>query len=58
MLRVWDGCLLIACENGTYGRDCNKTCGHCRDGSSCLHTNGTCLTGCDSGYFGDLCKRG
>lgn len=49
---------LSGCEIGTYGVDCNKTCGHCRDLHQCSHTNGTCLTGCVAGYQGSLCKTG
>ena len=47
---------MLACENGTYGYDCNNTCGHCTDKETCSHTNGTCLVGCDPGYVGELCK--
>lgn len=46
----------IACENGRYGDKCSETCGHCRNVTQCLHTNGTCLTGCKPGYQGKLCK--
>ena len=48
---------LLACNQGTYGRDCNKTCGHCLQQTDCHHINGTCLTGCKPGYFGELCKE-
>ena len=48
----------LVCENGTYGHDCDYTCGHCRDDEHCYHTNGTCLNGCKSGYIGHLCKKG
>lgn len=44
------------CEIGTYGVDCNETCGHCRDLNQCSYTNGTCFTGCNAGYHGDQCK--
>lgn len=44
------------CDVGSYGYDCNETCGHCRDVSQCSNINGTCLTGCDAGYQGDTCK--
>lgn len=50
--------LQLVCENETYGQECNYTCGQCRDNKNCYHTNGTCLSGCDPGYFGDLCKTG
>ena len=45
-----------ACVVGTYGNNCNNTCGNCLNVNECFHTNGTCLTGCDPGYTGDLCK--
>ena len=50
--------VILACENGTYGYDCNNTCGHCTDKESCFHTNGTCRFGCNPGYMGELCKTG
>lgn len=48
--------LSIVCETGTYGFDCNETCGHCRDVNQCMHSDGLCLTGCDNGYQGTLCQ--
>lgn len=44
------------CDKGWYGDQCREQCGHCRDANQCLHTNGTCITGCMTGYYGDLCK--
>ena len=52
------GFVLIACNNGTYGKECNNTCGYCLDQDECHHINGTCVKGCDPGYIGDLCKTG
>lgn len=46
------------CEIGTYGVNCNETCGHCRDLNQCSYTNGTCFTGCNAGYHGAQCKTG
>ena len=46
----------IACETGTYGKDCSNACGHCLNETNCIHTNGTCTTGCEAGYFGNICK--
>lgn len=46
------------CRKGSYGINCNETCGQCRDIIQCSHINGTCLTGCESGFRGDLCKTG
>lgn len=50
--------VLIACEGGTYGAGCKEACGYCRDGNQCSNINGTCLTGCDTGFKGDFCKTG
>ena len=47
-----------ACLNGTYGQECNNTCGNCFGQEQCLHTNGTCLSGCDTGFVGEECKTG
>lgn len=46
----------VACEGETYGAGCKETCGHCHDVNQCSKINGTCLTGCDAGFEGDLCK--
>lgn len=48
----------IVCENGTFGKECKDTCGHCIDNGYCYHTNGTCVNGCMPGYYGQLCKAG
>lgn len=48
----------VACAEGSYGVDCNLTCGHCLDVNQCSNINGTCLNGCDAGYQGDLCNNG
>lgn len=48
--------VLPDCDNGTYGKDCNNTCGHCFDKNSCFHSNGSCLNGCEPGFTGELCK--
>lgn len=50
--------LSIACEEEKYGADCKEICGHCRDVKQCSYNNGTCLTGCDAGFKGNLCKTG
>lgn len=47
--------LTKACDKGLFGDNCSETCGHCRD-NKCSNFNGTCITGCDAGYQGDLCK--
>uniref|UniRef100_K1Q3Y1 Multiple epidermal growth factor-like domains 10 n=1 Tax=Magallana gigas TaxID=29159 RepID=K1Q3Y1_MAGGI len=45
-----------ACDTDSFGDNCTKTCGHCRDVNQCSNINGTCMTGCDVGYHGGLCK--
>nr|XP_034321489.1 multiple epidermal growth factor-like domains protein 10 isoform X2 [Crassostrea gigas] len=45
-----------ACSRGYYGAECQQECGHCRDLSPCVHTNGSCLTECVDGYSGEMCK--
>lgn len=50
--------IIPECERWLYGIECSETCGHCRDVSQCSNVNGTCLTGCDAGFKGDLCKTG
>ena len=56
VINLSQGFVLIACSNGTYGKECNHTCGYCLDQDECHHINGTCVKGCDPGYLGDLCK--
>ena len=48
--------LYLECEIGKYGNQCQSTCGACLHPSQCSHVDGTCLTGCASGYTGRLCK--
>lgn len=48
--------LLIACDKGLYGVECNETCGYCREINHCFHIDGRCLTGCNESYLGELCK--
>lgn len=49
---------LIACQPGTYGHNCQDTCGYCLNFDDCYHVNGTCHLGCEPGYKGDICKIG
>lgn len=48
--------IVLECDTGTYGIRCEKQCGHCRDPNRCSNVNGSCLTGCEAGYKGNLCK--
>ena len=47
---------LSECDLGTYGDMCNEKCGNCQDQTKCHHSNGTCLSGCNYGFQGALCK--
>lgn len=49
---------LIECSDDTYGLECVNQCGHCSNGDSCNHVNGSCLNGCDAGFSGDTCDTG
>lgn len=49
--------ILTDCKEGSYGYECNETCGHCRNNGFCFHINGTCLTGCSAGFTGEVCKK-
>ncbi|XP_078575702.1 uncharacterized protein LOC144861604 [Branchiostoma floridae x Branchiostoma japonicum] len=47
--------------SGSYGPDCDTTCGHCYQGQTCNRFDGTCPTGesheCAAGYHGDNCHQ-
>jgi hypothetical protein len=47
-------CHVTACLTGTYGSDCVQTCANC-NGRQCDTDSGNCLSGCKSGWFGDMC---
>lgn len=48
----------LECDKGKFGLHCNQTCGNCLNKEQCHYINGTCLNGCDSGYYGSECKEG
>lgn len=39
-----------ACKYGRYGLNCSLDCGNCLDSTNCNHVNGTCTSGCASGW--------
>ncbi|KAI8506614.1 hypothetical protein Bbelb_160410, partial [Branchiostoma belcheri] len=47
--------------SGTYGPDCNTTCGHCYGSQNCDRFDGRCPNGwfsvCAAGYNGDKCDQ-
>lgn len=48
--------LILVCDEGLYGGDCNEICGYCFDVKQCFKIYGICLIGCDIDYKGDMCK--
>ena len=50
--------IFAECDGGEFGQNCKESCGKCVKEEQCDHVNGTCMNGCDSGYFGTLCDKG
>lgn len=48
----------LECPNQTYGLECKKICGNCKNKESCHHVDGSCLNGCDKGVYGEKCDIG
>ena len=47
------------CSVGSYGNNCELTCGHCAGESNrCDSVSGNCSSGCTSGYEGARCDQG
>ena len=44
-----------ACEAGTYGLGCSKTCGNCI--GTCNPENGVCALGCKDGWINSQCTE-
>lgn len=49
---------IAECQNKTYGPGCLESCGRCLSGQQCNNVNGTCLNGCEAGYYKPRCKQG
>lgn len=51
---------LTECGRDHYGLGCKKACSErgCNGNSSCNRHNGSCDTGCLTGWVGDDCGRG
>lgn len=47
--------LIEECNDGTYGKNCNNTCGHCDP--PCDKITGKCPHGCKPGYEGVFCNK-
>ena len=44
------------CETGSYGKNCEETCGYCKDRRPCDIVNGNCTNGCEAWYTSNICK--
>ena len=47
----------VDCEPGTYGKNCEEDCGHCKERKPCDIKDGHCTTGCETWYTSAICKR-
>lgn len=48
----------LECLPGYFGVDCRESCsGHCINDESCNHISGHCSSGCQDGYFGEMCNN-
>lgn len=45
------------CEEYTYGPNCGKSCGHCRNDEACNVETGVCRNGCVAGWRGQMCNE-
>ncbi|XP_067665749.1 low-density lipoprotein receptor-related protein 4-like [Haliotis asinina] len=43
---------LSRCSSRTYGENCEKQCGHCKDEAACNRTTGLCTEGCQANFYG------
>ncbi|KAK3612663.1 hypothetical protein CHS0354_042191 [Potamilus streckersoni] len=43
------------CSDYRYGKDCQITCGHCKDDQLCDTVSGKCPDGCEAGLQGEKC---
>lgn len=49
--------LCTECEGITFGPGCINMCGKCARNEHCHHVNGSCMNGCDPGYYGPQCTK-
>lgn len=50
--------IFIECSSTTWGPDCNKTCGHCKNDMPCSVSIGTCQDACTPGWYPPYCLTG
>ena len=46
------------CFDGTFGYNCEMSCGSCKNDRVCSKTHGTCPSGCKAGFKLDTCLEG
>lgn len=54
---IYVGFSLSECDDGLFGENCAKFCGHCSGYKTCDHVTGICLNGCQPGYMGEDCLK-
>ena len=48
--------VFLVCATSRFGVDCDRKC-HCENVTEdCQATNGTCTSGCDKHFTGNLCQ--
>lgn len=58
ILKNIERCLTTECSGHTYGLECSRICGNCRDWEECDYLNGSCPHGCNKGTMGIKCDIG
>lgn len=51
----WYNFCITECNGKSYGQKCQQNCGNCKNNEQCHHVNGSCMNGCDSGFYGTKC---
>ena len=46
------------CDGKMFGKDCKESCGKCLNNDQCHLVNGSCVNGCNPGYYGINCTNG
>ena len=46
------------CDGKMFGKNCKELCGKCFNNDQCNHINGSCMNGCNPGYYGITCTEG
>ena len=47
--------VMSECPDGSFGLDCARTCGNCKDNGICNKQDGVCPAGCTPGYYKGKC---